>query len=87
MPNLPCEGHQCDVKQNSPNFSCNLTLPKVLFSFPYHCNFMQMQNSKTALITGANKGLGLEVARQLAAKGFHVFLTARHRKSTISTCW
>jgi len=39
-----------------------------------------MRNSKVALITGANKGIGLEVARQLAAKGFHVFLTARHRE-------
>ncbi len=32
---------------------------------------------KTALITGANKGIGYEVARQLAAKGFHVFIGAR----------
>src|SRR5262249_38788865 len=32
---------------------------------------------KTALITGANKGIGREVARQLAAKGFHVFVGAR----------
>lgn len=33
---------------------------------------------KTALITGANKGIGREVARQLARKGFHVFVGARN---------
>jgi NAD(P)-dependent dehydrogenase (short-subunit alcohol dehydrogenase family) len=36
---------------------------------------------KTALITGANKGIGYEVARQLAAKGFHVFVGARNAKA------
>jgi NAD(P)-dependent dehydrogenase (short-subunit alcohol dehydrogenase family) len=30
-----------------------------------------------ALITGANKGIGLETARQLAQKGIHVFIGAR----------
>ena len=30
------------------------------------------------LITGANKGIGHEVARQLAVKGFHVFVGARN---------
>jgi NAD(P)-dependent dehydrogenase (short-subunit alcohol dehydrogenase family) len=36
---------------------------------------------KTALITGANKGIGHEVARQLAANGFHVFVGARNAKA------
>ena len=34
---------------------------------------------KTALVTGANKGIGYEVARQLAGKGFQVFVGARNR--------
>ena len=36
---------------------------------------------KTTLITGANKGIGHEVARQLAASGFHVFIGARNAKA------
>jgi NAD(P)-dependent dehydrogenase (short-subunit alcohol dehydrogenase family) len=36
---------------------------------------------KTVLVTGANKGIGREVARQLAAKGFHVFVGARNEKA------
>ncbi len=32
---------------------------------------------KVAVVTGANRGIGLEVSRQLAARGIHVILTAR----------
>lgn len=33
------------------------------------------------MITGANKGIGREVARQLAGKGFHVLVGARNSKA------
>jgi NAD(P)-dependent dehydrogenase (short-subunit alcohol dehydrogenase family) len=33
--------------------------------------------SRTAVVTGANRGLGLETARQLAGGGFHVIVTSR----------
>jgi NAD(P)-dependent dehydrogenase (short-subunit alcohol dehydrogenase family) len=36
---------------------------------------------KTAVVTGANKGIGNEVARQLVSRGFHVFVGARNSEN------
>jgi NAD(P)-dependent dehydrogenase (short-subunit alcohol dehydrogenase family) len=42
---------------------------------------MAMKNGKVALITGANKGLGKEIGRQLGALGYTVVLTARDEEA------
>ncbi|MCB1119485.1 MAG: SDR family oxidoreductase [Chlamydiia bacterium] len=36
------------------------------------------QQKRIALVTGGNRGLGLETCRQLGLKGYRVILTARH---------
>jgi len=38
-----------------------------------------MENKRTVLITGANKSIGFETARQLAAAGYHIYLGARDK--------
>jgi len=44
-----------------------------------------MQEKPVAIVTGANRGMGLEVSRQLAQRGCHVIMTARDaRKGAIA---
>ncbi len=40
-----------------------------------------MKNKRIALVTGANKGIGFEVARGLARMGVRVFLGARNEEA------
>jgi NAD(P)-dependent dehydrogenase (short-subunit alcohol dehydrogenase family) len=40
-----------------------------------------MAKNKVALITGANKGIGYEIARQLGEKGYHVLVGARQAEA------
>lgn len=42
---------------------------------------MATKNGKVVLITGANKGLGKEIGRQLGALGYTVVLTARNEQA------
>ncbi|MDX6152281.1 SDR family NAD(P)-dependent oxidoreductase [Marinococcus sp. PL1-022] len=35
---------------------------------------------KTAIITGANTGMGFETAKQLAVKGFNIIMAVRDEK-------
>jgi (+)-neomenthol dehydrogenase len=45
-------------------------------------------NSKprVAVVTGANRGIGFEVCRQLAGQGIHVILTSRDEGKGTAAC-
>ena len=38
-----------------------------------------MTTEKTVLITGANKGIGLEAAKQFAKIGYYVYIGSRNK--------
>ncbi len=41
---------------------------------------MESHKQKVALITGAGKGIGFEIAQQLDLKGFHVIVAGRNKE-------
>ena len=45
-----------------------------------------MSSKKLAVVTGANRGIGLEVCRQLAGRGLKVILTARDQEKAKVAC-
>lgn len=53
-------------------------LLSVLILVPLSVSAGMKKDSPTVLITGANRGIGLELARQYAAKGWNVIATSRH---------
>jgi NAD(P)-dependent dehydrogenase (short-subunit alcohol dehydrogenase family) len=42
---------------------------------------MGSKDQRVALITGANRGIGLETAKQLGRRGFHVVVGSRDERS------
>ncbi len=55
----------------------NLSVVLFCLSVLLSCNFFAQDKGVTVLITGANRGLGLEMAKQFSADGYHVIGTAR----------
>ncbi len=56
----------------------SLLLASVLALLPFTAGAALKKDTPTVLITGANRGIGLELARQYAARGWNVIATSRH---------
>ncbi|KAL0428909.1 UNVERIFIED_CONTAM: (+)-neomenthol dehydrogenase [Sesamum radiatum] len=71
-------GHpEIGVKSTTPQEGKKrITNTRTQIEFP----FMAEVTKKYAVVTGANKGIGLEVCKQLATQGITVVLTARNEK-------
>ena len=53
-------------------------LASILVTLPFAAGAALKKESPTVLITGANRGIGLELARQYAERGWNVIATSRH---------
>jgi NAD(P)-dependent dehydrogenase (short-subunit alcohol dehydrogenase family) len=58
--------------------SRSLLLLSILCLLPFTASAALKKDAPTVLITGANRGIGLELARQYAEKGWNVIATSRH---------
>ena len=56
----------------------SVLLTALLAALPFTAGAALKSDSPTVLITGANRGIGLELARQYAARGWNVIATTRH---------
>lgn len=65
-----------NIKTNNLTFLNTLLAIFLLYSFA-ESQAQQFEKKATILITGANRGLGLELSRQFADDGYHVIGTAR----------
>src|SRR5436305_177970 len=65
------------VRPTSPGKSC-LATPTFSFTTRPKRSKMSPRNAeRIALVTGSNRGIGLEAARQLARRGFHAVIASR----------
>jgi NAD(P)-dependent dehydrogenase (short-subunit alcohol dehydrogenase family) len=56
----------------------SILITAVCILLPYAADAAFKKDAPTVLITGANRGIGLELARQYADRGWNVIATSRH---------
>ncbi|KAJ0960267.1 hypothetical protein J5N97_001908 [Dioscorea zingiberensis] len=78
-----CMRHRCFASRKTKRLQNSI----FVFKFPSHFGEVNplgfgliYDPKKIAVVTGANKGIGLEISKQLASKGVGVVLTARDAK-------